>query len=97
MQDIDGPAVGLFRGEAGRRLRQRGEAPVVIGPVPPVGTEIGVARPVVEVGRIDEDGADAVLRLSRHEARLPAEEIIVSRDDALFAAPARSPPGRQEA
>ena len=62
MQDVGPPArIGALRQRRGDPAEKR-EAAVIVGPVAAVRRGVGIARPVVERGMIDEVGRDPAPR-----------------------------------
>ena len=56
--------------------RQRREPLCIVGPIKPVGPQIRIAGPVVEMGRIDREQVQTG-RLARENPRRAAEQIVI--------------------
>jgi hypothetical protein len=81
MNDVGLPGRHLAVTEFGCHLGERGEAKRVVRPLDSTGRDVGVARPRVEVLRVDHQQLNAG-RVAAEHARRPAEQLVDGVHDA---------------
>ena len=74
VNDLRPEGVDRAEPDVGADPSERREPARIVGPVEPVRAEIGVARPVEEMRRVDREQVESG-RLAGEDARRPAEEI----------------------